>query len=184
MHRLQEENLVMVVDQNGASALLVESSQAPKFGLSGPWVAHNSQHPFSPGEMCWQDLLTTSGKEQEMASVWANLMGWKVGKSIEFPGGKYVTLHDGLGAENRHKLSGVLPHTSWPSVESPTWVPFFYASSKEAVEEVSATIETKYGGKVVIPMLEADGSLAILMDDSGAIFGYYHRTDKPDDIKQ
>ena len=70
MHRLQEENLVMVVDQNGASALLVESSQAPKLGLSGPWVAHNSQHPFSPGEMCWQDLLTTSGKEQEMASVW------------------------------------------------------------------------------------------------------------------
>ena len=49
---------------------------------------------------------------------------------------------------------------------------------------MSATIEAKYGGKVVIPMLEADGSLAILMDDSGAIFGYYHRTDKPDDIKQ
>jgi hypothetical protein len=131
------------------------------------------------------DLLVVQNEENSMAEYWANILDWKVGKTISFPGGKYITITDGLGLQNCHKLCGVLPRQAWPSTEADapsTWVPFFYAPSHEDVHIVASSIQ-QYQGTVLLAPMMADGTVTILKDNEGAIFGYYHRTDDPNQIK-
>eukprot|EP00039_Didymoeca_costata_P004585 m.74472 g.74472 ORF g.74472 m.74472 type:complete len:273 (+) comp12463_c0_seq3:451-1269(+) len=180
---LVSDDVAIVTDSSQVSAIVTMANSLPP----QPFIAYNATLPTKAGMPCWMDLLTSENGEDNAVQYWTELMGWKRGKEIAFPAGKYVTLMDGLGDENRCKLAGVLPRLAFPNPGPyeaiPTWVVFFMAPNQQAVYEAAENLP-KFGGKLVVPPMEADGTVVICQDEEGAIFGYYHRTDPPDEIKQ
>eukprot|EP00035_Acanthoeca_spectabilis_P005384 m.113051 g.113051 ORF g.113051 m.113051 type:complete len:78 (-) comp13000_c1_seq1:199-432(-) len=76
---------------------------------------------------------------------------------------------------------GVLPGSVWPHRDSDCYgfVPMFMAPDANTVHTVA-----EVWGDVVQQPMEADGTVAILRDDDGALFGCFHRTDDPDQVKE
>lgn len=178
------DGVAIVIDEFGGASVVYNLTKA-SLNFNKSFISHNSVLPADTGDVCWLDLLTPSEKENVLAHFWAKAMNWKVGKAISFPGGKYITIMDGMGLENRHKLGGILPRVAWPQSAQDLachWVPFFKAPSKDSVTTAASKIAEQYGS-VLLPAMEADGTVVVFRDEENAIFGYYHRTDPPDVIK-
>jgi predicted enzyme related to lactoylglutathione lyase len=120
--------------------------------------------PFSPGTPSWVDLMTSDvGKAKDF---YTSLMDWTSEDSgAEY--GNYITfLSDG------HKVAGMMAN---PGTGAPDgWNT--YLSTENAQATVDAA--TAAGGSVLMPVMEVpeQGSMAMLADPAGAVFGIWQPT--------
>ena len=118
--------------------------------------------PFAPGTPCWVDLLTSD--PDKARSFYGALLGWTSEDGGEEFGG-YVSF-----ASDGHGVGGMMRNT--PEMGSPDgWTTYI------STDDIDATVNraTEAGGTVMSPaMAVADlGSMAVLVDPVGAVFGVW-----------
>ncbi|MDP9318156.1 MAG: VOC family protein [Actinomycetota bacterium] len=118
--------------------------------------------PFAPGTPCWVDLLTSDPDKAK--SFYGALLGWTSEDGGEEFGG-YVSF-----ASDGHGVGGMMRNT--PEMGSPDgWTTYI------STDDIDATVNraTEAGGTVMSPaMAVADlGSMAVLVDPVGAVFGVW-----------
>lgn len=118
--------------------------------------------PFSPGTPCWVDLL--SSDVDRAKAFYGELLGWSAQDAGEEFGGYVNFDSDG------HRVAGMMRNSA--QTDSPDgWTTYL------ATADIGATVAaaTDAGGQVMsAPMQVADlGSMAILRDPAGAVFGLW-----------
>jgi predicted enzyme related to lactoylglutathione lyase len=118
--------------------------------------------PFAPGTPCWVDLL--SSDPDRASAFYAALFGWEAADSGE-DFGHYVSF-----SSDTHGVAGMMRNT--PEMGSPdVWTTYI------ATDDIDATVAraTEAGATVMAPVMAVGdlGSMAVLVDPVGAVFGLW-----------
>jgi hypothetical protein len=115
--------------------------------------------PFAPGTPCWVDLMTSD--PDRARSFYCELFGWQCTEPSDDFGGYLNFLSDG------HKVAGLVggghEHDVWNT----------YLSTADL--DASVTAATQAGGQLLVPTAQvgALGSMAVLQDPTGAVYGLW-----------
>ena len=152
--------------------------------FTDPDVAPFKEQPKQCGVVNWADICVGDENERRVALQIASMFGWhmSVPYKTRDENSVYISCFNGSGGvANRHKIAGILPWRMLlkdlnPGLRSGIPLMFFSCGSKELVEERIKIAEAN-GGKLLVPLMFADGDVAVMQDPAGCPFGLYHRTD-------
>jgi predicted enzyme related to lactoylglutathione lyase len=117
---------------------------------------------WPPGTPAWVDLSATDLKATK--EFYAALFGWEYDESGE-EYGNYA-----MATLNGETVAGIGP-AQGPDASPPNWTTYL------AVDDAAATVEaaSAAGATVLVPVMEIGpmGSLAVLADPTGAVFGIW-----------
>lgn len=118
--------------------------------------------PFAAGTPCWVDLV--SSDVDKAKAFYGSLFGWTSEDTGEEFGGYVNFSSDG------HKVAGMIGNT--PEIGSPdVWTTYI------STDDIEATVNavTEAGGTLMAPAMEVAnlGSMAVLVDPAGAVFGVW-----------
>jgi predicted enzyme related to lactoylglutathione lyase len=120
------------------------------------------KEPWPQGTPAWVDLMT--GDFEATKAFYRELFGWEYDESGEEYG------HYATAALNGEPVAGIGP-TQGPDAPPSSWTTYL------AVDDAAATVATAAaaGATVLVPVMEigAMGSMAVLADPTGAVFGVW-----------